>query len=318
MMAKNSSSDPASLLNRFDNEVRTLTLYEKLACGAFSGIFSRFVIAPLDVVKIQLQLQGKQTISYNQNATKYGVWSTFRKIYFSEGFKGFYKGNISALVLYATYSSTQFYSFSVAEELFRNLHIKNEVRSMISGSIAGITATTITYPFDLLRTRFAAQSLNNKKEGIRGFYKGMNSACIQTAPYIGLSFAAYDVSSNIINKIRITKKIDERIRKYNITSLLAGAISGVVSKTIVYPLDLLRKKMQVQGPDLHKFADGLVFKQPGGIISVSKHILVSEGLPGFYRGLWPALVKAGPSSASAFFAYGIAQSAIFNFSKKQS
>jgi solute carrier family 25 thiamine pyrophosphate transporter 19 len=38
--------------------------------------------------------------------------------------------------------------------------MSSEARSFLSGMLAGSFATTITYPFDLLRTRFAMQGTN--------------------------------------------------------------------------------------------------------------------------------------------------------------
>jgi solute carrier family 25 thiamine pyrophosphate transporter 19 len=73
--------------------------------------------------------------------------------------------------------------------------IKEDVRNLIAGSIAGATATMVTYPLDLLRTRFAAQgnervypsimySLRHiwKHEGVKGFYRGVGAGVVQVTP----------------------------------------------------------------------------------------------------------------------------------------
>lgn len=68
-----------------------------------------------------------------------------------------------------------------------------------------MTATLATYPFDLLRTRFAAQGQQrvysgvyqavrviHQEEGIRGMYRGLAPSILQIMPYMGLVFGSYD------------------------------------------------------------------------------------------------------------------------------
>lgn len=67
---------------------------------------------------------------------------------------------------------------------------------------AGSIATLCTYPFDLLRTRFAVQGHSkvyvslaraiwqiSKEEGVTGFYRGLWPAMVQIVPYMGIMFS---------------------------------------------------------------------------------------------------------------------------------
>jgi solute carrier family 25 thiamine pyrophosphate transporter 19 len=71
--------------------------------------------------------------------------------------------------------------------------------SLFCGAAAGATATSLTYPLDLLRTRFAAQGLppvyNSighavttiyRTNGIKGFYYGICPSLWQFVPYVRL------------------------------------------------------------------------------------------------------------------------------------
>jgi solute carrier family 25 (mitochondrial thiamine pyrophosphate transporter), member 19 len=68
-------------------------------------------------------------------------------------------------------------------------------------------ATTIGYPLDLLRTRFAAQGTRKvyaslwgsvtsirQAEGWRGFFRGLVAANVAIVPYMGTFFTTYEVS----------------------------------------------------------------------------------------------------------------------------
>ena len=78
---------------------------ESMLCGGIAGMVSRFCIAPLDVIKIRLQLQ--------KNGTRYyrGIFHTMRQIVRDEGVTALWKGNIPAELLYVFYGATQFVTY---------------------------------------------------------------------------------------------------------------------------------------------------------------------------------------------------------------
>jgi solute carrier family 25 thiamine pyrophosphate transporter 19 len=69
---------------------------------------------------------------------------------------------------------------------------------------------------------------------------------------------------------------------------------------MIMPLDVIRKRMQVQGPLRTELA---VSKVPryDGIITATLQIIRHEGVLALYKGLWPSILKAAPSSAVTFF-----------------
>ena len=118
--------------------------------GGMAGLTSRFVIAPLDVVKIRLQLQsGKMTYRNALHACK--------TIVAQEGLTALWKGNIPAELLYVSYSMVQFLAYREAHVLLEKAGLPSSYRPFVAGATAGTCATVVTYPLDLLRTRFAAQ-----------------------------------------------------------------------------------------------------------------------------------------------------------------
>lgn len=118
--------------------------------GGLAGLTSRFVIAPLDVIKIRLQLQ-------TRTSTYRGALHAANTILAQEGLTALWKGNIPAELLYVSYSMVQFVTYRETHVLLEQIHFPNRYRSFVAGASAGTCASLVTYPLDLLRTRFAAQ-----------------------------------------------------------------------------------------------------------------------------------------------------------------
>lgn len=157
-----------------------------------------------------------------------------------------------------------------------------------------MTATLCTYPFDLIRTIFAAQGVPKthtsisalirgtvQTDGIRGLYKGIFPSLALIAPYMGISFSVYEALKS----------------QQTFSPAICGGISGFTSKIIVYPLDTIKKRMQMQGvvasgsPEYRNAWD------------CCRQILNSEGFIAFYRGTTPSLVKSIVGQSCTFAIY---------------
>lgn len=83
---------------------------------------------------------------------------------------------------------------------------------------------------------------------------------------------------------------------------LGGAFAAAAAKAGVFPLDLIRKRLQVQGPTRRKYVhrDIPVY---AGIYATARDIVRAEGARGLYKGLWVSLVKAAPLSAITMWTF---------------
>ncbi|KAF9935208.1 mitochondrial thiamine pyrophosphate transporter [Linnemannia zychae] len=368
----------------------TLTKTETVFCGSTAGVVSRFVIAPLDVIKIRLQLQTQrkelpkvlrkgrvagtreslvEVANARASPPRYkGMFSGMATIAREEGIRGLWKGNMAAEYLYLTYGGIQFLAyqqtklllsksakFSSAQQTrfaqkYKNgipLYIQvittvtqsSSIQSFISGATAGIMTTTCTYPFDLLRTRFAAQrdvkvytSVPQafqhifRQEGIKGFYRGMSAALIQVIPYMGVMFGSYDTlkqlaawlkeraASSHNSETSFGSSSDPPLAKKTVGQIIlgledmvCGGLSGVISKTAVYPLDMVRKRLQIQGSDLQRSimrsSSSSVSAVPTTVWGCMTQIVQQEGYLALYKGLLPGILKAAPASAVTFLVF---------------
>jgi solute carrier family 25 thiamine pyrophosphate transporter 19 len=225
-----------------------------------------------------------------------------------EGVTGLWKGNIPAELLYVCYGGVQFTSYRSISQLQATLpyRLPPSLESFISGAVAGAFATTATYPLDLLRTRFAAQGTEKiydslrgsirdiaRDEGLRGFFRGVGAANVQIVPYMGLFFAGYEA---------LRLQIGTANLPFGSGDATAGVLASVFAKTAVFPLDLVRKRLQVQGPTRSRYVHRNI-PEYRGVLRTLQMILRKEGIRGAYRGLTVSLVKAAPASAVTMWTY---------------
>ncbi|KPM35629.1 Mitochondrial thiamine pyrophosphate carrier 1 [Neonectria ditissima] len=272
-----------------------------------------FVVAPLDVVKIRLQLQphslSDPLLPLREAPAYRGAVSTLKHILKHEGFTGLWKGNVPAELMYVCYAAIQFTTYRTTTLfLQRSFHkrLPDAAESFIAGATSGAMATSLTYPLDLLRTRFAAQgrqqiypSLRHaiweikRDEGWRGFFRGIGPGLGQIVPFMGIFFATYE-------SLRVT--LEGFHMPWGSGDATAGMLASILSKTAVFPLDLVRKRIQVQGPTRSKYAYNNIPEYSTAREAI-RSILRTEGFRGLYKGLGISLIKSAPASAITLWTY---------------
>lgn len=122
-----------------------------------------------------------------------------------------------------------------------------------------------------------ARKVMREEGGVRALYRGLPATAFGVAPYVGINFAAYEALRGVITPPGPANASVPR-------KLACGALAGCVSQTITYPMDVLRRKMQVASmPSLgvrHRTA-----------LDALRYILRTDGVRGLYKGLWPNLRK---------------------------
>lgn len=296
-----------------------------VVAGSTAGLISRFIVAPLDVVKIRLQLQTHSLsdplsqLNLHGGPTYKGTLPTMRHILAHEGLSGLWKGNVPAEMMYVCYSAVQFTTYRTTSLLLQKMvSLPPSAESFVAGAVAGATATTATYPLDLLRTRFAAQGNEDRvymnlrhavrdiarDEGLRGFFRGLGPAVIQIAPFMGTFFAVYEGLRSPLARFADAALADVMPSAARGSSdAMAGAIAAVAAKTVVFPLDLVRKRIQVQGPTRSRYVHKNIPVYDGGVVRTLQTILRQEGVRGLYRGLTVSLLKAAPASTITVWTY---------------
>ena len=87
-----------------------------------------------------------------------------------------------------------------------------------------------------------------------------------------------------------------------LNSTLSGSAAGLLAKTAIYPLDLSRKRLQIQGFKHGRKGFGTFFHCTG-LVDCLKLTLEVEGLKGLFKGLVPSQLKAAVTTALHFTVY---------------
>lgn len=145
--------------------------------------------------------------------------------------------------------------------------------------------------------------------GLGNFFRGFTPTLLGMVPYAGASFLAHDTMSDIMrwptlapytvlpntgrDETATTSQKPAQLRYW--AELSTGGIAGFVSQTVSYPLEVIRRRMQVGGVvgDGHRL----------GITEVAKRIYVERGWRGYFVGLTIGYVKVVPMVATSFFVY---------------
>ena len=233
--------------------------------GGVGGIVSRSVVAPIELNRIQRQ----NYFIPNANLTD---------VYKKEGFRFFWKGNGVNCIRIFPQIAVNYSVFRQSKNIFKNTFENKNTVNFVSGCFAGCVSMISTYPLETTRTYLSLQTNKNKYKGIldiltrmptKKLYRGLSVGLAMHTPWNSIQLTSYSYLSKIINE-KYTPNI--------YTKLFIGATAGAISITCVYPTDLIRRRLQLQGFDKNvpKYNNG---------IDCFKKIVRTEGIKGLYRGL---------------------------------
>ncbi|KAF1891189.1 hypothetical protein Lal_00001330 [Lupinus albus] len=293
--------------------------------GAISGGISRTVTSPLDVIKIRFQVQLEPTSSWTSlrkvlsTPSKYtGMFQATKDIFREEGIRGFWRGNVPALLMVMPYTAIQFTvlhklkTFASGSSKPENHVNLSPYLSYVSGALAGCAATVGSYPFDLLRTILASQGEPKvyptmksafvdifRARGFPGVYAGLTPTLVEIIPYAGLQFGTYDTFKRWAmewNHLHYSTTTEED----NLSSFqlfLCGLAAGTCAKLVCHPLD-------IEGLQRHpRYGATVEHRAYRNMPDALRRILQAEGCAGLYKGIVPSTVKAAPAGAVTFVAY---------------
>ncbi|XLT81969.1 hypothetical protein HN873_003722 [Arachis hypogaea] len=146
-----------------------------------------------------------------------------------------------------------------------------------------------TYPMDMVRGRITVQ-----------------------IPYVGLNFAVYESLKDWLIKSKPFGLAQDS--ELSVTTRLACgacyAVVGTFGQTAAYPLDVIRRRMQMVGWNhaasvVAGDGRGKVPLEYTGMIDAFRKTVRYEGFGALYKGLVPNSVKVVPSIAIAFVTYEV-------------
>lgn len=173
------------------------------------------------------------------------------------------------------------------------------ITSLIAGAVAGALAKTTIAPLDRTKINFqinkdvpysfrAALLFLQKTythEGFLALWRGNSATMARIIPYSAIQFTAHEQWKKLL---QVDLHDDTKVRRF-----MAGALAGITSQSLTYPLDLARARMAVTD----KYSGYRTLRE------VFVKIWQCEGPRTLYRGYWATILGVIPYAGTSFFTY---------------
>jgi len=301
-MAKN--ADPLSFLKDF-------------AAGGISAAIAKTSVAPIERVKLLLQVQhvSKQITE----AQRYkGMVDCFVRIPKEQGFLAFWRGNLANVIRYFPTQALNFAFKDKYKQVFLGGVDKNTqftryfIGNLASGGAAGATGLCFVYPLDFARTRLAADvgkagaerefsGLGNcltkifKSDGIVGLYRGFGVSVQGIIIYRAAYFGFFDTAKGMLP--------DPKNTPFIVSFAIAQAVTTVAG-IVSYPFDTVRRRIMMQS------GRPVAERQYKGTLDCWVKIAKTEGRRAFFKGAFSNILR-GTGSALVLVLYDEVRDLLF-------
>jgi len=254
--------------------------------GGISAAVSKTVVAPLERVKILLQIQDAHKLIPQDQKYK-GLVDCFSRVHKEQGFLSFWRGNVVNVVRYFPTQALNFAFKDTYKKLFLDGIDKKDfwrffAGNLASGGAAGATSLMIVYPLDFARTRLGADvgkaAADREFKGlfhcigkcykadgvIKGLYPGFLSSVQGIIIYRAIYFGAYDTAKEMFDKPGIG------------TRFAIAQTVAAVSVSVAYPFDTVRRRLMMMSGEGEKMYSSTT--------DCWKKILQNEGWKAYYKG----------------------------------
>ncbi|KAK4764685.1 hypothetical protein SAY86_025775 [Trapa natans] len=201
----------AVLSRAFDSSssIKDPPSYRGVAMGGFgTGAIQSLMLTPIELVKIQIQLQDRSRHS------RMGPMKVARAIFRLEGLRGMYRGLGITVLRDAPSHGFYFWTYEyMREQLHPGCRKSGEesLRTMlVAGGLAGVASWVCCYPLDVIKTRLQAQSpvagqlkyngiadclaKSVRQDGYRVLWRGLGTAIGRAFVVNGAVFSAYEIA----------------------------------------------------------------------------------------------------------------------------
>jgi len=276
-----------------EKKISPVTFAIDFTLGGVSAAVSKTAVAPIERVKLLLQVQSSSTqIKPEDRYT--GIVNCFVRVSKEQGFASLWRGNLANVIRYFPTQALNFAFKDTFKEIFMK-GVKKEdfwkfaLGNIAAGSAAGASSLCFVYPLDFARTRLAAdvgkdktnrqftgllQCISSimKTDGVIGLYRGFVVSIQGIIVYRGAFFGLFDTAKAFIPT---EYKGFKRVFASWAVAQTVTAIAGVIS----YPFDTVRRRMMMQSG-----RKGGQEKQFKNTLDCWVKISRNEGVGAFFRG----------------------------------
>ncbi|XP_023752255.1 mitochondrial uncoupling protein 3 [Lactuca sativa] len=188
------------------DDSQPLSLPSKALIGGFSGVIAQVVASPADLVKVRMQADGQKV-----NPRYTTPLNALHKIINTEGFFGLWRGvfpNIQRAFL-VNMGELACYDHAKTFIIHNKIANDNIYAHTLASMMSGLTATTISCPADVVKTRMMNQGISEEGklkyrnsydcvvktvrfEGIRALWKGFFPTWARLGPWQFVFWVSYE------------------------------------------------------------------------------------------------------------------------------
>lgn len=133
--------------------------------------------------------------------------------------------------------------------------------------------------------------------GLRAYFRGLLWGLIGQYPYSAIDLTTYEyIKQWWIRRHEARGAHGRDAYPSPAVTAIIGGFSGALGASVVWPLNLLRTRLQTSGTLLHDH-------QYDGIIDVAQQTIRKEGYGGLFKGMSLNLVKVVPSVSITYIVY---------------
>ncbi|CAG9862586.1 unnamed protein product [Phyllotreta striolata] len=186
-------------------------MWQMLVCGITCGFVGQLIANPADLIKVQLQMEGKRKLMGLPPRVS-GFCDAARKIYAEGGVLGFWRGWIPSCQRAILVAIGDVTTYDAVKTLFKQ-HANISDRfflHFIASFIAGFVTTVLSCPADVVKTRYMNQPVDEhgknliytgvcdcyrriiREEGFLALYKGFWPIWMRMAPWAVINWVTYD------------------------------------------------------------------------------------------------------------------------------
>ncbi|XP_064620590.1 ADP,ATP carrier protein-like [Lineus longissimus] len=242
-------------------EFNVVSFLKDLLVGGVSAGISKTAVAPIERVKLLLQVQHVSKQISPERRYK-GIIDCFVRVPKEQGFASLWRGNLANVIRYFPTQALNFAFKDQYKELFLG-GVDKDVQfwkyfagNLASGGAAGATSLCFVYPLDFARTRLAAdigkagtdqrefKGLGHcltsiaKSDGVLGLYRGFGVSVQGIIIYRAAYFGGFDTAKSMLIS-------DPKNANFFISWMIAQVVTtgaGILS----YPFDTVRRRMMMQ------------------------------------------------------------------------
>merc|ERR1739838_518792 len=266
--------------------------------GGVSAAVSKTIVAPIERVKLLLQVQDAMAKKAGaSDMKKYdGIMDCARRVSSEQGNAAFWRGNLANVLRYFPTQALNFAFKDLYKNIFCPYNPKKEpvkffIGNCASGGAAGATSLTVVYPLDFGRTRLAADVGSGKdrefnglvdclkkcaaKDGPKGLYRGFGISVVGIIGYRASYFGLFDTGKVMLF---------EDMKKANFLAVWGFAQFVTVAAGIVsYPLDTVSRRLMMTA--------GMKNPKYTGTMDCFKKIAAEEGPGAFFKGCLSNVIR---------------------------